>query len=468
MFDSVVVGSGPNGLSAAITLAAAGKSVRVVEGHSTIGGGVRTEELTEPGIPHDVCSAVHPLAAASPFLSSLPLRDHGLDWAHPPIPLAHPFDDGSAAAVYRSLDETVARFEADGAAWQKVFGPLVADWDRTVAMATAAPLRAAKTPVSGLRLARVALRSGKALASRFSGDPARAAIAGLAAHAIAPFDTATGAGVALVLGAAAHTVGWPFARGGSSRIARALASHLEDLGGEIETGRWVTRLADLPEARAIVFDTSPQTAARIAAHRMSERTRRRYSSRKPGPGVFKIDVVTDGPIPWTAAACRAAGTIHVGGTYEEIEAAEGSVANGKHPERPFVLAAQPLVADPDRAPDGTGILWAYCHVPNASERDMTEPIVRQIERFAPGFESSIRALSVRGPSEIEADNPNHAGGDITGGAVSLRGILSRPRLFRPYRAGNGLYLCSAATPPGAGVHGMCGHHAATAVLAALD
>ncbi|MEE9298688.1 MAG: NAD(P)/FAD-dependent oxidoreductase [Acidimicrobiia bacterium] len=465
MIDAVIVGSGPNGLAAAITLAAAGKSVRVIEGRDTIGGGTRTEELTEPGIPHDVCSAVHPLAAGSPFFASLPLQEHGLEWAHPTIPLAHPFDDGSAAVVHRSLDETADGLGVDGTAWKDLFGPFVADWDRTAVMATAPPIRAARAPVAGLRLARVGLRSGRSMARRFATDPARAVIGGLAAHSVAPLDTAAGAGVALVLGAAAHAVGWPFARGGSNRIVRALASHLESLGGEIDTGRWVRRLGDLPDTHAIFFDTAPQAAAAIAAERIPMRTRRRYARVKPGSGVFKIDVVTDGPIPWVAEACRSAGTVHVGGTYEEIEAAEAAVPRGEHPDRPFVLAAQPLVADPARAPDGVGILWAYCHVPNGSDRDMTEPIIRQIERFAPGFQRSIRAMSIRGPSDLESDNPNYAGGDITGGAVSLWGVLSRPRIFRPYRAGDGVYLCSAATPPGAGVHGMCGHHAARAALA---
>ena len=468
MHDAVIVGSGPNGLAAAVTLAAEGRSVLVLEGRDEIGGGLRTEEVTEPGIPHDVCSAVHPLAAGSPFLSSLPLDAHGLDWAQPPIPLAHPFDDGSAAVVHHSLDETAAGLDGDGPAWRDVFGPFVADWERTVSMATAPPLRAASSPLAGLRLGRVALRSGEGLAKRFSKDKTRAVIAGLAAHAIAPLGTKSGAGVALLLGAAAHAVGWPFARGGSSRIAHALASHLDDIGGGIETGRWVNRLDDLPEARAILFDTSPEAAVRIAADRIPARIRSRYSRTKRTSAVFKIDVVTNGPIPWTADACRRAGTIHVGGSYEEIAAAEDAVARGEHPERPFVLAAQPVTADPDRAPAGTGILWAYCHVPYGSDRDMTEPIVRQIERFAPGFEASIRAMAAQGPADLEADNPNNVGGDITGGAVSLLGVLSRPRLFDPYRAGEGLYLCSAATPPGAGAHGMCGHHAAAVALRDLD
>ena len=263
-------------------------------------------------------------------------------------------------------------------------------------------------------------------------------------------------------------MGWPFARGGSGQIGDALASHLEDLGGRIETGRWVERLDDLPASRAVLFDTSPEAAARIAGERMPTRIRNRYARTRRTAAVFKIDVVTDGPVPWAAESCRRAGTIHIGGEYAEIAAAEQAVARGQHPERPFVLAAQPLTADPDRAPAGTGILWAYCHVPHGSERDMTEPILQQIERFAPGFQGSIRAMATKGPADLEADNPNNLGGDITGGAVSLLGVLSRPRLFDPYRAGEGLYLCSAATPPGAGVHGMCGHHAARVALRDLD
>jgi len=464
MLDAVVVGSGPNGLAAAVTLAQAGKSVKVLEGNPTIGGGTRTEELTEPGVLHDVCSAVHPFGIGSPFLSSLDLDRHGLHWAHPPVPFAHALEDGDAVLIHRSIDETAVGLGADGDEWKAVFGNTVANWDTTVRLATAPPLRAIRNPVAGLRLARRALRSGTHLAGRFSSERSRAVIAGLAAHSVAPLDTATAGGVALVLGASAHAVGWPFAQGGSAAITDALASVLESLGGEIETNRWIRRMGDLPDTRLVLFDTSPQAAVSIAGDRMTPGTRRRYRRRPKGPGVFKLDIVTDGPIPWINESLGAAGTVHLGGTFDEIADAEARTAAGEHPERPFVLLAQPLVADRTRAPQGSGIVWAYCHVPVGSTQDMTEQIIGQIERFAPGFASRIRSMTIRGPGDFEADNPNYIGGDITGGPISLRGVFARPKLFNPYRAGNGIYLCSASTPPGSGVHGMCGHHAANAAL----
>jgi phytoene dehydrogenase-like protein len=464
MLDAVVVGSGPNGLAAAVTLARAGKSVKVFEGKPTIGGGTRTEELTEPGVLHDVCSAVHPFGIGSPFLSSLDLDRHGLQWAHPPIPFAHALDDGDAVLIHRSMDETAAGLGPDGPAWNTVFGHAVANWDTTARLATAPPLRAIRNPIAGLRLARHGLRSGTHLARRFAGERSRAVIAGLAAHSVAPLDTAAAGGVALVLGAAAHAVGWPFAEGGSAAITRALASLLESLGGEIETNRWIRRMGDLPDTRIVLFDTSPQAAVAIAGDRMTSNTRRRYRRHPKAPGVFKLDIVTDGPVPWMNESLGSAGTVHLGGTFEEIAEAEERTAAGEHPERPFVLLAQPLTADRARAPQGSGIVWAYCHVPIGSTQDMTEQISGQIDRFAPGFSSQIRSMSIRGPGDLEAENPNYIGGDITGGPISLRGVLARPKIFNPYKAGDGIYLCSASTPPGGGVHGMCGHHAANAAL----
>jgi phytoene dehydrogenase-like protein len=454
MLDAVVVGSGPNGLAAAVTLARAGKSVKVFEGNATIGGGTRTEELTEPGVLHDVCSAVHPFGVGSPFLSSLDLDRHGLQWVHPPVPFAHALDGGDAVLIYRSIDETAAGLGRDGSAWKTVFGHAVDNWDTTARLATAPPLRAIRNPIAGLRLARHGLRSGTHLARRFADDRSRAVIAGLAAHSVAPLDTAAAGGVALVLGAAAHAVGWP----------RALASLLESLGGEIETNRWIRRLGDLPDTRMVLFDTSPQAVVSIAGDRMTSSTRRRYRRHPKAPGVFKLDIVTDGPIPWMNESLGSAGTVHLGGTFEEIADAEARTVAGEHPERPFVLLAQPVVADRTRAPHGSGIVWAYCHVPIGSTQDMTEQIIGQIERFAPGFSSQIRSMSIRDPGDIEADNPNYIGGDITGGPISLRGVLARPKLFNPYKAGDRIYLCSASTPPGGGVHGMCGHHAANAAL----
>ena len=467
MYDAVIVGSGPNGLAAAVVLAEAGKRVLVLEGRDTIGGGTRTQELTEPGVLHDVCSSVHPLGIGSPLFSSLPLDGHGLGWAHPPVPFAHALPDGESVLVHRSIEETARGLGEDGAPWRKLVGPLVDDWEATARLATAPPLRAALSPIRGLRLGVRALRSGDHIAGRFSTDRGRALIGGLSAHSIASLDTLGVGGVATVLGAAAHAVGWPFAVGGSAAISSALASYLESLGGEIRTGHWVHRIGDIPEARVLVFDVAPQHVASIADDRVPSWRRSRYRTLPVGPGTYKVDIATDGPIPWADPRLGKAGTVHIGGTYEEIASAEAEVVGGGHPERPFVLLAQPLVADRTRAPEDTGIVWAYCHVPSGSTEDMSERIVGQIERFAPGFESTIRSVFRRGPEGFDDYNPNFIHGDISGGPISLTGLLRRPTLLRPYRAGQGVYLCSAATPPGAGVHGMCGYWAAKAAMREL-
>ncbi|MFH1105521.1 MAG: NAD(P)/FAD-dependent oxidoreductase [Actinomycetota bacterium] len=467
MFDAVIVGAGPNGLSAAITLALAGKRVLVLEANATIGGGARTSELTLPGVRHDVCSAVHPLGIASPALSNLPLADHGLRWAHPPVPLAHPLDDGAAGVLVRDVDETAARLGADGPAWRRTFGLVAAHWDDSVRLALQSPLAALRTPISGARFGWLALRSASRLARRFRTPAGRALVAGIGAHTAAPLSTIATGGVAITLGAAAHTVGWPVAVGGSGSITDAMAGYLRSLGGEIRTKTTVGAWSDLPEARVVLFDTDPAVMSAVAGNRLSRRTARRYHRFRRGPGVFKVDVALDGPIPWANPDCRRAGTIHVGGTFEEIAAAEQAVARGEHPTRPFVISAQPTVADPGRAPSGTHVLWAYCHVPAGSQTDMTERIFDQVERFAPGFRGRVVAINVRRPADLEADNANLVGGDITGGALSLRGLVARPSLFRPYRAGRGVFICSSSTPPGAGVHGMCGWHAARAALKEL-
>ncbi|OFW65977.1 MAG: FAD-dependent oxidoreductase [Actinobacteria bacterium RBG_16_68_21] len=467
MLDAVIVGGGPNGLTAAITLASAGKRVMVLEAGPTVGGGARTAELTLPGIRHDVCSAVHPLGIGSPVLSALPLSQHGLAWAHPPVAMAHPLDGGRAGVLTRDLDETVDGLGSDGAPWRATFGSVAARWNDSVRLALAAPLAALRTPIAGARFGRLALQPATMLVRRFSTPEGRALVAGIAAHAAAPLSTVGTAGVALTLGAAAHTVGWPVAVGGSGAITEAMAAHLVSLGGEIRTDATVTTWSDLPEARVIVFDTGPAAAAAILGDRLSRYSRRAYRRFRHGPGVFKLDVALDGPIPWANASCRLAGTVHVGGTYEEITAAERAVAAGEHPERPFVISSQPLVADPGRAPQGTHVLWAYCHVPARSRLNMTERIFDQFERFAPGFRDRVVAVSARGPAELEADNANLVGGDITGGALSVRGLMARPSLFRPYKAGRGAFICSSSTPPGAGVHGMCGWHAARAALREL-
>ena len=462
MLDAVVVGSGPNGLVAAVTLAAAGKSVLVLEAAATIGGGARTAELTLPGIRHDVCSSVHPFGAGSPAITALGLE--GVVWAHPQIPMAHPLDDGSAALLHRELEATATHLGEDGRAYRRTFGSVARHWEHSVRFALGPPLAALLHPYAGARFGRLALQPASWLVRRFETPMGRALLAGLAGHAAVPLTRIGSAGVGLTLGAAGHTVGWPFAAGGSGAIVAALAARLESLGGEIRTRSEVIEWYDVPAARAVLFDTTPAAAARIAGDRLPRRVARSYRRLRPGPGVFKVDVALSGPIPWTNPEVRRAGTIHVGGTYEEIAHAEAAVAAGQHPERPFVIASQPMVADPTRAPAGTYVLWAYCHVPAGSEQDMTDAIFAQIERFAPGVGNLVVAVNRRNSADLAADNANQAGGDITGGALSFRGLFARPKVFGPYKATHGVYLCSASTPPGAGVHGMCGHHAANAVL----
>ncbi|MBX3232242.1 MAG: NAD(P)/FAD-dependent oxidoreductase [Labilithrix sp.] len=461
--DAVVVGSGPNGLAAAIVLARAGVRVRVLEAEPTIGGGTRTAALTEPGYRHDVCSAVHPFAVLSPFFATLPLAEHGLRWAQPPIAVAHPLDDGGAGALFASVDETARALGGDGAAYRIVIRPLARDL-RALAGDVLAPVL--HVPRHPLKLARFGLRA--ALSARmlargaFEGARARALFAGLAAHSFLPLDAPFTASFALLLAASAHACGWPFARGGSQRIAEALVSVLRTHGGEVTGGVRVRDLDSLA-ARAVLFDTSPAILEQVAAARLPERYRARLRRWERGPGAFKIDYALRAPVPWRAEECRRAGTVHVGGTFEEIAAAEAAVTRGEHPERPFVLVAQPSLFDDTRAPPERHTLWAYCHVPNGSTLDMREAIEAQIERFAPGFRDVVLARAVLGPRELEAHDANFAGGDISGGLGSL--------FFRPVPAcdpystpARGIYLCSSSTPPGAGVHGMCGYHAARSAL----
>jgi phytoene dehydrogenase-like protein len=465
--DAVIVGSGPNGLAAAITLAREGCRVIVLEAGATIGGGTRTEELTLPGFQHDVCSAVHPTGIGSPFFRSLPLADHGLEWVHPDLPLAHPLEGEVAGAFHRSIEETAAGLGPDGAEWRRLFGPPAEAWEE-LAEDVLAPLHWPRHPAVLARLAAAGARPAETLArSRFIGEPARALFAGIAAHGILPLSQRPTSTVALVLGAAGHAVGWPFARGGSARIARALESLLVSLGGEILTGQEVTALEQLPPARAVLFDLTPWQLLAIAGRHLSPRYRRRLAAFRYGPGVFKLDLAMEGPIPWRAEACRRAGTIHVGGSLAEIAAAEREVHAGRAAERPFVLVAQPSRFDSSRAPAGKHVVWAYCHVPNAWRGDETDRIEAQIERYAPSFRERICGRSARGPREIEAHNPNCVGGDISGGLMDVRQSLARPTSpIAPYATPlRGVYLCSASTPPGPGVHGMCGHHAARAALA---
>ncbi len=468
-YDAVVVGAGPNGLAAAIALARAGRSVVVLEGAATIGGGLRSQALTLPGFLHDVCSAIHPLGAGSSFFRSLPLADHGLEWIQPDIALAHPFDDGTAALLHRSLDATVAGLSEDGTAWRGLFGPIVESWER-LAPDILAPLHLPRHPVALARFGVSAIRSARGLAeARFRGERARALFAGLAAHSVLPLERTATAAAGLVLGTLGHVFGWPMPRGGSQKFAEALASLLRSLGGEIVTEAQVDTLDDLPAARAVLLDVTPRQLLRIAGSRLPPRYRRVLERYRYGPGVFKLDLAMSGPVPWRADACRRAGTVHVGGTLGEIAAGEGAVWRGEHPERPYVLVAQQSLFDRVRAPAGQQTLWAYCHVPHGSGFDMAARIEAQIERFAPGFRDLVLARSALGPADLEARNPNYVGGDIGGGVQDLGQMFRRPVLtLAPYRTPvPGLYLCSSSTPPGGGVHGLCGAHAAAAVLADL-
>lgn len=466
VLDVVVVGSGPNGLAAAILLAREGYAVRVIEAAESIGGGARSAELTLPGFVHDVCSAIHPLGVSSPFLRVLPLADHGLEWVHPAAPLAHPLEDGTAAMLERTIGATSATLGEDGQAYRALMEPMVDGWE-DIAEDVLGPLGVPRRPFAMARFGRHALRSSRGLTSRyFTGPRAAALFAGLAAHAMLPLERAPTGGVAIVLAILGHTAGWPFPRGGTQKLADSMASYLRFLGGEIVTGCRVGSLDDVPRARAVLLDVTPKQLLAIAGDRLPGRYRRRLERYRYGPGAFKLDWALDGPIPWTAAGCERAGTLHIGGSAEEIAAAERAVSRGQSPERPFVLVAQQSLFDASRAPSGQHTAWAYCHVPPASAFDMTERIEAQIERFAPGFRDRILARHVMDPRRLEAYNENYVGGDINGGAQDLGQLFARPApRLDPYAVPiDGVYLCSSSTPPGGGVHGMCGYHAARSAL----
>jgi phytoene dehydrogenase-like protein len=464
--DAIVVGSGPNGLAAAIALAQAGRSVRVLEAGPTIGGGARTEELTLPGFRHDVCSAIHPLGLGSPFLRGLPLAEHGLAFAQPAIPLAHPLDDGSAVVLHRSVDETAEGLGVDADAYRRLMQPLVDDFESLMGDLLG-PLRPPRHPLAALRFGVPGLRSAVGLArSRFTGARARALLAGNAAHSMQPLEGRATAAFGLMLLLLGHSVGWPAAIGGSQAIADSMASLLRSLGGEIETGVEVRSLGELAAARCVLLDVSPRQVLAICGEALPLGYRRALGGFRYGPGIFKLDYALDGPVPWSAPECRRAGTVHLGGTLEEIATSESDVARGSHPRRPYVLVAQQSLFDATRAPAGQHTLWAYCHVPNGSSTDMTGAIEDQVERFAPGFRDRVRARRAMGPAELQARNANYIGGDINGGAASLRQLWARP-VVRPVPYGTPdprVFICSASTPPGGGVHGMCGMHAARAAL----
>ncbi|HMS60305.1 MAG TPA: NAD(P)/FAD-dependent oxidoreductase [Tepidiformaceae bacterium] len=465
-WDAVVVGSGPNGLAAAITIARAGRRVLVLEAKSSLGGGSRTAELTLPGFRHDVCSAIHPLGAASPFFRSLRLERFGLEWLHPEVLLAHPLEGGRAGVMYTSLEETAAALGPDGGAYRRLLGPLVRQWPALLPSILGPVLRVPRHPLAMARFGLAALQPATWLIRRFETDEARGLFAGQAAHAMVPLDSFQTSSFGLVLAASAHSAGWPVAKGGSQAIVDALAACLRSLGGEIECDRPVRTLDDLPPARAYLFDVTPRQLLRIAGSRLGGIYRRQLEGYRYGPGVFKLDYALSGPMPWTNPEARRAGTVHVGGTVEEMAEAEHEVGRGYHPEHPLVLVAQQSVADPSRAPAGQHTLWAYCHVPNGSTFDMTGRIERQIDRFAPGWRDLILARATMGTGDYERYNPNDIGGDIGGGASDGLQLLFRPvPRLNPYRTSlPGVYLCSSSTPPGGGVHGMCGYRAARAAL----
>jgi len=465
-YDAIVVGSGPNGLAAAIELARADWSVLLLEAEDTIGGGARSAELTLPGFVHDICSAIHPLGVGSPFFRTLPLEEHGLEWIFPSSQAAHPLDDGRAVLLERSVTETARQFGPDADTYRRLMEPVVADWDK-LAVDLLGPPRFPRHPLALVRFGLRGLHSACNLAEGlFDGPQARALFGGMAAHSMMPLERVPTAAFGLVLSLLGHAVGWPMPRGGTQRIADALASYFRSLGGEIVSGARVESIDELPTPRAILLDVSPRQLLQLAGHRFPLWYRNQLERYRAGPGAFKLDWALDGPIPWKATEAARAGTVHLGGTLPEIAASERAVWRGAHAERPFVLVAQQSLFDPTRAPPGKHTAWAYCHVPNGSTFDMTERIEAQLERFAPGFRDRVLARSVMAPADLERHNANLIGGDINGGAMTLRQLLIRPALRPvPYTTPDPrLFLCSASTPPGGGVHGMCGYLAARAAL----
>lgn len=468
--DAIVVGSGPNGLAAAIELARAGLSVTLLEGEEQIGGGVRSAALTLPDFVHDVCSAIYPFGSASPFFSSLPLATHGLEWIYSPAPLAHPLDDGTAVMLERSLGETAANLAQDSQAYLEMMRPLVGQWPQ-LAEDILAPPHFPRHPWLLLRFACHALRSAQGLSrARFAGPRASALMAGLAAHSTLPLERTASAALGMVLGLLAHVAGWPVPSGGAGSLSAALASSLRSLGGRIETSFPIGSLDQLPRHKPILLDVTPHQLLQISGDRLGRVYRSRLQNYRYGPGVCKVDWALAGPIPWRAADCSRAATIHLGGSMEEIVASEREVWSGSHSEKPFVLVAQQSLFDDSRAPNGKHTGWAYCHVPNGSCTDMTEVIERQVERFAPGFKELILARNTRTAVDYQNYNPNCVGGDINGGVQDLQQIFARPVLKpNPYATGlDNIYLCSSSTPPGAGVHGLCGYQAARKALGKMD
>ena len=464
--DAIVVGSGPNGLAAGIVLARAGLTTVIREAQPTLGGGLRSAELTLPGFVHDVCSAVHPLALSSPFFRSLPLAEFGLEWIQPPAPLAHPLDGGTAAVLEQPLEETARGLGEGGRDWIRLHGAFARAWDDLAVDVLAPPLHLAKSPILMTRFGLQALLPATFLARRLRGTAARALFAGNAAHSFLPLEMAGTAAFGLLLSVAGHAVGWPIVRGGSQRFADALLGYFRSLGGVVQADAPVSRLDELAGARVVMMDVGPRQLVRIAGDRLPAGYRRALERYRYGAAAYKLDWALDGPVPWTSTACARAATIHLGGTLEEIAASEAAHARGEVHERPFVLFVQPSLFDATRAPAGRHTAWAYCHVPNGCTLDVTDRIERQVERFAPGFRERILARSAITPTQFEQRNANLIGGDINGGMMDLPQVFRRPVVGpTPYRTPlRGVYLCSASTPPGGGVHGMAGYHAASVAL----
>jgi len=464
-FDAVVVGSGPNGLAAAIFLQQNGLSVLILEAKGEIGGGLRSAELTLPGFTHDICSAIHPLAVGSPFFQQLPLADHGLEYIYPEIAAAHPFDNSTAAVLKQSITETAKLLGNDEPNYLKLMQPIVIDWPN-IATDVLGPLHYPKHPLAMAKFGWSALTSATHLSRRFKTEEAKALLAGMAAHSMQPLSKLTTSAAALVLMTNGHLKGWPIPKGGSNRIANALASYFTSIGGKIETNTYVKSLEQLPSAHTVLFDVSPKQLLQIAGHKFSSLYKWQLERYRYGMGVFKVDWALDGAIPFSAEECRNAGTIHLGNSIAEITNAEQQTWEGRHPKKPFVLLAQQSVFDSTRAPEGKHTAWAYCHVPNGSRSDMTAAIENQIERFAPGFKNLILAKHTMSPAQMEDYNPNYIGGDINGGVIDIGQLFTRPALrCSPYKtSAKGIYICSASTPPGGGVHGMCGYNAAKKVL----
>lgn len=467
-YDAVVIGSGPNGLAAAITLAQAGKSVLVVEANDLPGGGARSMELTLPGFTHDVCSAIHPMGIASPFFRALPLAQFGLTWIHAPHPLAHPFDDGTAVIVEHDLDVMCAALGDDAKNYRNLMQPFL-PYLHTIFEQTLGPLKAPKNPLLLSRLGLQLLQSADHLRHKFQSREVQALIGGLAAHSVLPLEQSFSAGIAIMLGLTLHDLGWPLPRGGSQQITWTFIRYLQSLRGEIVTGMRVTSLNDLPASDTVIFDTSLASLAHIAGDRLPEAYTKKLQTVRYGPSIFKLDWALNAPIPWTAEGCKSASTVHVGGTFDAIAQSERDAWDGVLSEKPFMIVTQPSLFDHTRAPHGKHTAWAYCHVPHGSTADMTDAMEKQMERFAPGFTKNILARSVMSPADVQSHNANNIGGDITGGVMDLRQLFRRPTsILKPYSTPDPhLFLCSSSTPPGPGVHGMCGYWAAKAALQSL-